>query len=222
MANADPNFWTPAPLCTELSQVRVSWSGPPSGQQAVPKVASHTAHTDLGSSFKGSRGSRHGERPAYPSQALQDFQMIFTSLRTSCFHVSIKLTADASVQSHALFSANYSLSSGAGHSSSSAGSKRPICQAGQLQLNMAGDEGHTATPIWGQRGKEHAAGSPRARTRAPDFASHMASSTGCVGALSSIVNQAQRSPLSPAAWNRLLPLQAEAQLHAAAGKQEAV
>lgn len=49
----------------------------------------------------------------------------------------------------------------ASHSSSSAGRKWTICQAGQLQLNRAWGRGHTATLIWGHRGKEHAAGSYR-------------------------------------------------------------
>lgn len=53
-----------------------------------------------------------------------------------------------------LFSANYSLSLGTQPLSSSTGSKWPICQAGQLQLKLAGGEGHTAMPIWGQRRKK--------------------------------------------------------------------
>lgn len=82
------------------------------------------------------------------------------------------------------------------HSSSSAGSKRPICQAGQLQLNRAESRGHTAMPIWGQIGKEHIAGSPQARPKALAFASHVASSTG---ALSTLMKWVCKSPLSPAA-----------------------
>lgn len=45
----------------------------------------------------------------------------------------------------------------ANHSSYSAGSKWPICQARQLQLNRAEGREYTAMPIWGRTGKEHAA-----------------------------------------------------------------
>lgn len=58
-----------------------------------------------------------------------------------CFHLTIKLTVNASVQSHPLFSANYSLYQAASHASSSAESKWPICQAGQLQLSRPGAGG---------------------------------------------------------------------------------
>lgn len=82
----------------------------------------------------------------------------------------------------------------ANHSSYSAGSKWPICQARQLQLNRAEGRGHTAMPIWGQTGKEHAAGSPQARLNSPGFDSHLASSTSCTGAL---LNPARKELQSP-------------------------
>lgn len=69
-------------------------------------------------------------------------------------------------------------------SSYSAGSKWPICHARQLQLNRAEGRGHTAMPIWGQTGKEHAAG----------FDSHVEASTSCTGAL---LNPARKGLESP-------------------------
>lgn len=82
----------------------------------------------------------------------------------------------------------------ANRSSYSAGSKWPICQARQLQLNRAEGRGHTAMPIWGQTGKEHAAGSPQGRPNSPGFDSHVEASTSCTGAL---LNPARKGLESP-------------------------
>lgn len=50
----------PARGAATLSPSRSHW--------VAPEVALHTAQADLGSLFKGSRSSRHGERLTYPSR----------------------------------------------------------------------------------------------------------------------------------------------------------
>lgn len=72
MANTDPEPWTPSPLCTQPSLAvspglagRAAIPAPrAAGSQAASEADLHLVPAELGSSVKGPRGRRHGERLA--------------------------------------------------------------------------------------------------------------------------------------------------------------
>lgn len=117
------------------------------------------------------------------------------------------------MQSLPLLSANYSSSQAASHSSPSTGSKWPICQAGQLQLNRAGARGAQHAHLGLQREKA-------CSWQLTGLCSQGASSTGYKGDLSPTMTWVPSEPWQPR--YQLPPMQGQAQLCAAAGKPSSI
>lgn len=185
-----PHRWVPT--------ARSSWStpAPPEAWQATPRRLP-TQHRLIWA-------------PRFPETSRFPNDIYISNDISLCFHSTIKLTVNASVRSHPLFSANYSPSPGG----------RPL----QLQCRkqMAYLSSRTASAKQaGARGTQPRPGGAREGThmRRTAYRPGPKPSAGCSGTGVPGGKGAEKPPLSPTPWDPPSSLQGEAQLHAAVGSR---